>query len=266
MKGKPSYHEYVLYMSYFESSWATSIESCFHGLCVRRRKPLAAIESIVQISNLDQAVLAYHPSYFSPTVYTAHLWEPCQQIQESLIEYVSAIFSEELSTPALSQPSLGWGTKHKQALRDVCRNASYWTSTWNTFMNQQAYNFFKSSLIETHLQEQMSVNESRRNPVKTGRKEKRGFLVIVCVNKSQSDSCRHDKTSLVVTRALYVVLFSDNEACMWHASHSWKKWNHTTLEHCLWFWHQTKDPLFCERKREREKYAISHQTVKMHLQ
>lgn len=44
--------------------------------------------------------------------------------------------------------------------------------------------------------------------------------MVVCVNKSHSDSCRHDKTSLVVTRALYVVLSSDNEVCMWHASHS----------------------------------------------
>lgn len=133
MKGETSYHEYVLYMSYFESSWATGIESCFHGLCVRRWEPLTAIESISQISDLDQTVLAYHPSYFSLTVYTAHLWGPCQQIQESLIEYVSAIFSGELSTPALYQPSLGRGTKHKQALRDVYCNASHWNSKWQEY-------------------------------------------------------------------------------------------------------------------------------------
>lgn len=76
------------------------------------------------------------------------------------------------------------------------------------------------------------------------------FLCLDYFNSSWSDSCRHDKTSPVVTRALYVVLSSNSEARMWHECYSWKKSNHTTLEHCLWFWHHTKDPLFC---RERGK-------------
>lgn len=92
------------------------------------------------------------------------------------------------------------------------------------------------------------------------------FFMKVYVNSSRSDSCRHDKTSPVVTRTLYVVLCSDNEACMWLVSHSGKKGNHTTLEHCLWFWHQTKDPLFCKREGKISsvirKNTFSYQFIK----
>lgn len=110
------------------------------------------------------------------------------------------------------------------------------------FINRCVFN-----LLFNWIQEQMQWEQKEL-------KRKEFFLMIVYVNSSPSDSCRHDKTSPVVTRTLYVVLPSDNEACMWHVSHSWKKGNHTTLEHCLWFWHQTKDPLFCRR----EGTIISH--------
>lgn len=52
--------------------------------------------------------------------------------------------------------------------------------------------------------------------------EKRVFFFMTdYVNSARRlRSCRHDKTSPVVTRALYVVLSSDNEAYMRHASHS----------------------------------------------
>lgn len=127
--------EYVLSMSYFESSWANSVESWFHGLCARRWEPLTATENIAQISTwtrLCQRTIRLISAPWCPlsTVYTAHLRGPCQQLRESLIEYVSAIFSEELSTPALYQPSLGQGTKHKQALREAYHNASRWNSKW----------------------------------------------------------------------------------------------------------------------------------------
>lgn len=63
-------------------------------------------------------------------------------------------------------------------------------------------------------------------------------------------------------RALYVALSSDNEVCVWRASHSRKERNHITLEHCLWFWHHIKDPLFCKRG---EKKNIRHTLLIIHL-
>lgn len=56
------------------------------------------------------------PSCLQPMVFMAHFRGPCQQLQESLMECVSTIFSEGLSTPALYQRTLRQGTKHKQAL------------------------------------------------------------------------------------------------------------------------------------------------------
>lgn len=40
---------------------------------------------------------------------------------------------------------------------------------------------------------------------------------------------------------------------------SFKKYRHScrerTLEHCLWFWHQTREPLFCKKKKKK-KYGL----------
>lgn len=92
--------------------------------------------------------------------------------------------------------------------------------------------------------------------------------IILHVNSSERLALsRHDKTSRVVTHALYVPLSSDNEACMRHASRSRrKKSNHTTLEHCLWFWHHIKDPLFCGRQGKisdvvENAFLIIHQSI-----
>ena len=64
---------YVLSMSYFESSWANSIESQFHALCVRRWEPLTAPESIVHISTWTRLrYIAYHPPYFSSIVFSVY--------------------------------------------------------------------------------------------------------------------------------------------------------------------------------------------------
>lgn len=134
MKGKPVVLQIcVLCMPYFDSKRSNIAGSWFQ--CLR-----AGNESIWQIpkafpsiftwTSARHILLSSAPSCSLSTVYTAHLWGPCQHLQESLIEYVSTIFSEELSTQALYQPSLGQGTELKQALRETYFNASEWNSKW----------------------------------------------------------------------------------------------------------------------------------------
>lgn len=122
-------NKYVLPVSYFESSWATSNKSWFHRLCVEMRALDSNRKHCLDFC-LDRPPLAYHPYYFSPiafSVYSLYSTSPralSTAPGESDRVCQRHLFPRSLSTPALYQPSLGQGTKHKQALRETYRNAS----------------------------------------------------------------------------------------------------------------------------------------------
>lgn len=78
-------------------------------------------------ASVSSLLLQLHSASLS-TVYTAHLRGLCHQLQESAIEYVSAVFFFFCRGACQHQLCInllkGEGTKHKQALREAYGNAS----------------------------------------------------------------------------------------------------------------------------------------------
>lgn len=99
-------------VSYFESSWASSIKSWFHGRCVKRWEAWTAIESIVLILRPGSSSV----SSFLFQLHRVLCLQSIQHISEGLISsrrvwlnMSAPFFQRSLSTPALYQPSLGGG-------------------------------------------------------------------------------------------------------------------------------------------------------------
>lgn len=165
---------------------------------VQKWEPLTAIESLSQITawkGLCRCILPLvsAPSSSQHTVHIVHLQGPCQQLQEGLIEYVSSVFPEELSAPALYQASSRQGAKHKQALRDACHNASDWNSERqhkrksNLCLHklsgfQSLFVLFYLTVFHEH--DQISNNRNKSNLSQCLLKRQESFLIKDYINSS----------------------------------------------------------------------------------